>query len=149
MLPSIVRRLEEFPAGARVIVFVEVADAAEEQPLTSHADVRLTWLHRDGAAAGTTDLLERAVRKLEFPAGDYYAWISGEAKAADCLGLTPARTHRRCPHTSHHDLSLARPGRGYMLFLPATIPFACAGNNLDINIGGEGLDPAQVMLESG
>lgn len=88
VLPSIARRLKEFPAGARVIAFVEVADAAEEQPLTSRAKVELTWLHRDGAAPGTTDLLERAVRELAFPAGDYYAWISGEASS-----LRPIRRH--------------------------------------------------------
>lgn len=88
VLPSIARRLEEFPAGAHVITFVEVADAAEEQQLTSDANVSLTWLHRNGAEAGTTDLLEQAVRDLEFPAGDYYAWISGEATS-----LRPIRRH--------------------------------------------------------
>lgn len=40
---------------------VEVADAAEEQPLSSHANLNLTWLHRNGAAPGTTGLLEQAI----------------------------------------------------------------------------------------
>lgn len=78
-LPAIARRLEEFPAGARVIALVEVADAAEEQAIATRARVDLTWLYRNGAAAGTTDLLERAVRGLEFPSGDYFAWVAGEA----------------------------------------------------------------------
>jgi NADPH-dependent ferric siderophore reductase len=88
VLPSIARRLEEFPAGARAIAFVEVADAAEEQALATRADLTLTWLHRDGAAPGTTDLLERAVRALDFPPGDPYVWASGEATS-----LRPLRRH--------------------------------------------------------
>lgn len=88
VLPSIARRLEEFPAGARVIAFVEVAGPSEEQPLSTRANLDLTWLYRNGAEPGTTDLLERAVRELDFPAGDYYAWISGEATS-----LRPIRRH--------------------------------------------------------
>ena len=98
VLPSIARRLEEFPAGARAIAFVEVADAAEEQALATRADLTLTWLHRDGAAPGTTDLLERAVRGLDFPPGDPYVWASGEATS-----LRPLRRHLL------HDRGL-RPG---------------------------------------
>jgi NADPH-dependent ferric siderophore reductase len=78
-LPTISRWLEQLPAGARAIVLVEVADAAEEQPLPSEADVSLRWLHRGGAPPGTTDLLEHAVRGLQLPAGDGYVWVGGEA----------------------------------------------------------------------
>lgn len=85
VLPSIARRLEEFPAGARAIAFVEVPDAAEEQPIVTRADLALTWLHRDGVAAGTTDLIERAVRTLDFPPGDPYVWASGEATSLRTL----------------------------------------------------------------
>ncbi|MGI6246327.1 MAG: DUF2218 domain-containing protein [Pseudochelatococcus sp.] len=56
-LPAIARQLETLPAHAEVAAFVEVADAAEEQPLTSAARLDLRWLHRDG-----TGLLERALR---------------------------------------------------------------------------------------
>lgn len=78
-LPAIARRLEELPAGTRAIAFVEVADAAEELELTTAADLDLTWLHRDGAPAGSAPLLADAVRALDFPSGSYYAWAAGES----------------------------------------------------------------------
>ncbi len=78
-LPAIGRRLEELPAGARAIAFIEVAGAAEEQRFDTRANVQVTWLHRNGAAPGTTDLLEKAIRGLEFPPGDFFAWAAGEA----------------------------------------------------------------------
>ncbi|PTL80888.1 siderophore-interacting protein [Vitiosangium sp. GDMCC 1.1324] len=87
-LPAIGRRLKELPEGARAIVFVEVADAAEEQRFDTRANVQLTWLHRNGAEPGTTDLLEKAIRGLEFPPGDYFAWVAGEATT-----LRPIRDH--------------------------------------------------------
>jgi NADPH-dependent ferric siderophore reductase len=51
-LPAVAALLAELPAGARATVVCEVADAAERQPLPSAADVDVTWLHRDGRAAG-------------------------------------------------------------------------------------------------
>ncbi|NYI07881.1 siderophore-interacting protein [Allostreptomyces psammosilenae] len=78
-LPAISRRLEELPAGARAVAVVEVADAAEEQRVETAADVRLLWLHRDGRPAGTTTLLPDAVRALDFPAGEFHAFVGGEA----------------------------------------------------------------------
>ncbi|EYF03866.1 siderophore-interacting protein [Chondromyces apiculatus] len=78
-LPAIGRRLEELPAGARAQVFVEVADAAEEQRFETKAEVQLTYLHRNGAEAGATDLLEAAVRGASFPGGDGFAWVAGES----------------------------------------------------------------------
>jgi NADPH-dependent ferric siderophore reductase len=76
-LPAIAAILRDLPPGARVLVFVEVADAAEEQPLPAE----VTWLHRDGRPAGGNDLLERAVRAATFPPGSTEAWIAGERSA--------------------------------------------------------------------
>lgn len=79
-LPSIGRRLEELPSGARAITFIEVADRAEVQPLESRAEVEQHWFFRDGAEPGTTRHLEDAVRALEFPAGDTFVWIGAESR---------------------------------------------------------------------
>lgn len=65
-LPVIARMVEDMPAGKRVSVFVEVADAAEEQQVASSADLDWHWLHRNGRAAGTTDLLETALRAYDW-----------------------------------------------------------------------------------
>ncbi len=67
-VPAIATLLSEVD---NAVVFVEVADAAEEQPLPVH------WLHRDGAPHGTK-LLE-AVRGASLGPGSVAAWLAGEA----------------------------------------------------------------------
>ena len=89
-LPALGRWCAALPAGVSATVFVEVADAAEEQPLPSAADVTVHWLHRDGPAAGTTTLLGDAVAGWEPPAGDGVAWMGAEAGA-----LRPVRRRLR------------------------------------------------------
>ncbi|MEV6599792.1 siderophore-interacting protein [Actinoplanes sp. NPDC051346] len=89
-LPAIARWLEQLPAGCRVLAYIEVADAAEEQELAYAADVSLTWLHRDGAEPGTTSLLFDAIAAAELPSGDGFAWVAGEATT-----LKPIRRHLR------------------------------------------------------
>ena len=77
-LPAIGRLLDELPDTARASVFVEVAEASHIQPLRRPPGVTVSWLTRDGAAAGTTSLLLDAVRAAEWPAGQPFAWIAGE-----------------------------------------------------------------------
>jgi NADPH-dependent ferric siderophore reductase len=84
-LPAIGRRLEELPASARAVVLVEVAEAAEEQPLPSRAAADVTWLHRGTAAPGTTTQLRDALSGLALPPGDGYVWAACEAEAAHTL----------------------------------------------------------------
>ncbi|GGM15596.1 MULTISPECIES: siderophore-interacting protein [Micromonospora] len=76
-LPAIGAALARLPRGAAARVFVEVADAAEEQELTSPGAVELTWLHRAGRPVG--EALVDAVRALEFPPGTVHAFVHGEA----------------------------------------------------------------------
>lgn len=66
-LPAIARIAEALPAEARAVALIEVADAAEQQPLTSAAGLETIWLHRNGAAPGTTRLIETALRGLHWP----------------------------------------------------------------------------------
>ena len=75
-LPAIGAACERVPAGVPVIVVLEVADAAEEQPLRCSGDLRVTWLHRDPDVPGQ---LPDAVRALEFPPGHVHAFVHGEA----------------------------------------------------------------------
>ncbi|MEU3018700.1 siderophore-interacting protein [Nocardiopsis sp. NPDC007018] len=76
-LPAIAASVAALPEGAMAHVFVEVDTPADEQPLSSGSDVRVTWLHRHGAAPGS--LLVPAVRALEFPPGQVRAFVHGEA----------------------------------------------------------------------
>jgi NADPH-dependent ferric siderophore reductase len=84
-VPAISRRLEELPAGTRVISVIEVADAAEEQKLDTRTRLEVRWLHRTGAAAGNHLLLRRALTELALPPGEGYAWVAAEASAAKAL----------------------------------------------------------------
>ncbi|MGC4808436.1 siderophore-interacting protein [Micromonospora sp. DT233] len=76
-LPAIAAALARLPLGAPAKVFVEISDAAEEQPLPSAGAVELTWLHRGDRPVG--EALVTAVRALDFPAGDVHAFVHGEA----------------------------------------------------------------------
>ncbi|WP_428964057.1 siderophore-interacting protein [Micromonospora fluostatini] len=76
-LPAIGAALKRLPAGAPARVFVEIADAAEEQPLDSPGAVELTWLHRGDRPVG--EALVAAVRALDFPPGTVHAFVHGEA----------------------------------------------------------------------
>ena len=84
-LPALGRRIEELPDGSKVIAVIEVADAAEEQPFETAADVTLHYVHRNGAAAGTTSLISDAIGGLQFPDGVAYAYIAGEVTMAQAV----------------------------------------------------------------
>ena len=75
-LPAIAASLERLPVGAVARVFVEVADAAEEQPLPLAPGVELTWVHRAGPPG---EALVAAVRGAPLPAGSLHAFVHGEA----------------------------------------------------------------------
>lgn len=80
-LPSIARRLEELPAGTPVTAIIEVANADDEQPLCTEADLTLRWVHRDAADGDISDLLANAIREATLPSGTIFAWASGEASS--------------------------------------------------------------------
>lgn len=77
-LPAIGRRIEELPAGAPVLAVIEVENAAEEQAFETSADLTLIYVHRNGAAPGTTSLVLDAIAATAFPSGDAYAYVAGE-----------------------------------------------------------------------
>ena len=77
-LPAIHRRLEELPAGTRAIVVIQVADVADRRELRSAADLGVQWV-------ASTEALLNAVRALELPPGEGYAWCAGEASAMASL----------------------------------------------------------------
>jgi NADPH-dependent ferric siderophore reductase len=84
-LPAIARRLEELPAGTRAVVLAEVDIAADEVAFKSKAEVSVTYVHRNGAEAGSTDVLARGLKSLKLPKGDYYAWVACESLTAKAL----------------------------------------------------------------
>lgn len=82
-LPSIAAHLEHLPPNARGAALIELPGPDEEQDLPHPPGVSLTFLHRNGAAAGTTRLLQEAVLALPWPAEPRVAaWIAAESQAA-------------------------------------------------------------------
>ncbi len=81
-LPAIGRRLEEMTPGVSAFVLVEVADAREERHLPTAANARIVWLHRNGAPAGASSLLERALQAQALPSWNIHAWLAGEIETA-------------------------------------------------------------------
>jgi NADPH-dependent ferric siderophore reductase len=77
-LPAIAHILETMPAGARALVYIEVADRSGEILLPALADARVTWVHRNGAPAGPSERMDVIVRDLDLPPGRGHAYIVGE-----------------------------------------------------------------------
>lgn len=84
-LPAISRRLMELPAGARAVVIAEVDGPADELKFETAANVSVTWVHRNGAEAGATDGLSKALKAATLPKGSYYAWVACESLTAKAL----------------------------------------------------------------
>lgn len=85
-LPAIGRWLEEWPAGARAQVFIEVGEASHRIDLPGPDGVELTWLSREGRPGGSTTLLYDAITGADWWEGTVFAWVAGES-----LTLTPIR----------------------------------------------------------
>lgn len=77
-LPAIAGIVERLPIGIRAQVFIEVADAAEEQALISPADLMIHWVHSGTAFPGTTGKLELTVQQAGLPR-DCQIFLAGEA----------------------------------------------------------------------
>jgi NADPH-dependent ferric siderophore reductase len=78
-LPAISAILELLPPTSQGEAFIEVADASEEQDIKFEAQIKLTWLHRNGVRQDQSNLLETAVRQLDLPNDGVYAWVTAES----------------------------------------------------------------------
>lgn len=70
-IPAIARRLEELPAGRRVVAIIQIEDEHEKQPLPSKAEVDVRWLLR------SENLLDH-VQEQPLPQGRLYSWVALE-----------------------------------------------------------------------
>jgi NADPH-dependent ferric siderophore reductase len=70
-LPAVTRRLEELPAGARVVA-VLLVDAADRRTFVTRADARIHWVDSD-------DALLQVLKELPLQTGAGLAWGGGEA----------------------------------------------------------------------
>ena len=87
-LPALLNWLDRLPEQAYVRALVEVGAPGEEIDLPGAARTDVTWLYRNGAAPGTTTLLQDAVRAAlpTLPTASLWAWAAGEAAAVRGVG---------------------------------------------------------------
>ncbi len=109
-LPAIAASLERLPAGAVARVFVEVADAAEEQDLSAPDGVDVRWLHRGGTLPGESTLLVDAVAALDRPAGPVFAWVGAESATVRAV-RADLRSRWGLSRAEHHAIGYWRRGR--------------------------------------
>jgi NADPH-dependent ferric siderophore reductase len=76
-LPAIQAYVAMLPANARALVYVEVADAAEQQPIPSVARPTVCWLHRGDREPGTSTVLDDALHAGPLPPGQGRIWLAG------------------------------------------------------------------------
>lgn len=77
-LPAIAASIEALPEDAIGLAFLEVDSIADVQPISAPAGMAITWLFREGAPAGSSDLLVNAVAGAEWPEGTVDVFAHGE-----------------------------------------------------------------------
>ena len=81
-LPAIARRLEELPAGTKVIVVAEVGSQEDRLEFTTQADVHITWVYRRSCSISC---LNDSLRALHLPQNDIHVWVACEASQAKLI----------------------------------------------------------------
>jgi NADPH-dependent ferric siderophore reductase len=110
-VPAIGRILAEAPTSTRGLALIEVADAAEEQPLQAPAGVEVRWLHRGAVAPGESTLLADAVAALDHPGGtDLFVWVAAESATVRTV-RTDLRGRWGLGRAQHHAIGYWRRGR--------------------------------------
>lgn len=84
-LPAIGAALEALPREAVGAVVLEVDSEADHVALDAPTGVEVTWLHRDGAAPGTTSLLADGLRAVPWREGSVHVFAHGEREAMKSL----------------------------------------------------------------
>ncbi|ALG13952.1 siderophore-interacting protein [Kibdelosporangium phytohabitans] len=77
-LPAIGSITRALP-GATIRAFVEVEDVAEQQ------DLDVTWVHRNGVPAGSSEPLVKALAAADFPDGKPAVWAAGERQVMQAV----------------------------------------------------------------
>lgn len=76
-IPAILGILETLPSHVHVWALVEIADAADRQPVSCKARLDFEWLERRGPGGPSEFMLER-VKAFNLPPGKGHAYLIGE-----------------------------------------------------------------------
>lgn len=81
-IPGTLAMLEALPLGKQARAILEVSSASDEQPVSSHGEVDLTWLRRGGSEAGDPGRLLEEIREWQVPSGAGHVYIAAEVTVA-------------------------------------------------------------------
>jgi NADPH-dependent ferric siderophore reductase len=76
-LPAIQAYVAMLPADARAFLYIEIADAAEQQPMPGPARLAVRWLHRGDRPPGISTMLEDTLCAEPLPPGQGRIWLAG------------------------------------------------------------------------
>ena len=76
-LPAIQAYVAMLPPNTCAFLYIEVADAAEQQPMPGVAALTLRWLHRGDQDPGTSAVLDDALHAAPLPPGQGRIWLAG------------------------------------------------------------------------
>lgn len=76
-LPAIQAYVAMLPADASALLYLEIADAAERQPMPGVARPTVCWLYRGDQEPGVSTVLEDALRAVRLPPGQGRIWVAG------------------------------------------------------------------------
>jgi NADPH-dependent ferric siderophore reductase len=76
-LPAIQAYVAMLLPAACALVYIEVADAAEQQPMPGVARPLVRWLHRGNQEPGTSTVLDEALHAVRLPPGQGRIWLAG------------------------------------------------------------------------
>ncbi len=77
-IPAIAHILETMPAGTKAFVFIETSGKDGEIALQTQAETAIRWVHRNGAPAGPSELMNGVVQDFLLPLGRGHAYLIGE-----------------------------------------------------------------------
>jgi NADPH-dependent ferric siderophore reductase len=77
--------IEALPPDHLATLVLEIPEHSDEQDLDTAATIRISWLHRLGAAAGDPSALGAEAAEIELPPGRGHAYLFGEARVVSRL----------------------------------------------------------------
>ena len=84
-LPAMFAMTEALPPDRPATLVLEIPEQSDEQDLDAAATIRISWLHRLGAAAGDPSALAAEAAEIELPPGRGHVYLFGEATVVSRL----------------------------------------------------------------
>ena len=81
-LPAMSRRLAELPAGNSALAVIETDEGSVGYPLESRAALQIVRVPRSALSDVPASSLIKALRGMQFPAGQCFVWVGAESQVA-------------------------------------------------------------------